>query len=61
MKENSRKQPKTVVRPSESNRPTDERFRSELIPLLQLLARQPPPDHDFRTCPICKRYGITKI
>lgn len=35
--------------------------RLELIALFRLLMREPPADHDFRTCPICKRYGITRI
>ena len=35
--------------------------RADLILLFRLLTRQPPADHDFRTCPICKRYGITEI
>ncbi len=35
--------------------------QAELIALFRLLMREPPPDHDFRTCPICKRYGITRI
>jgi hypothetical protein len=33
----------------------------ELLALFRLLVREPPPDHDFATCPICKRYGITTI
>lgn len=33
----------------------------DLMPLFTLLVRQPPKDHDFRTCPICQRYGITEI
>jgi len=33
----------------------------DLTPLFTLLVRQPPQDHDFRTCPICQRYGITEI
>lgn len=33
----------------------------ELVALLRLLTREPPPGHDFKTCPICKRYGITGI
>jgi len=32
-----------------------------LLELLRLLTREPPQDHDFKTCPICKRYGITKL
>jgi hypothetical protein len=35
--------------------------RAELLALFRLLIREPPKDHDFRACPICKRYGITKI
>ena len=34
---------------------------SDLIVLLRLLTKQPPREHDFRTCAICKRYGLTKI
>lgn len=33
----------------------------ELLTLLRLLVREPPPDHDFRTCPICMRHGIRSI
>ena len=33
----------------------------ELLALFRLLIREPPPDHDFNACPICKRYGITRI
>jgi hypothetical protein len=32
-----------------------------LLPLFRLLVREPPKDHDFKTCPICKRYGISEI
>jgi hypothetical protein len=35
--------------------------RAELLALFRLLVREPPKDHDFRACPICKRYGITRI
>ena len=35
--------------------------RGELMTLLRLLMREPPPDHDFETCLTCKRYGITGI
>ena len=34
---------------------------TELLALLRLLTREPPRDHDFKTCPICKRHGITTI
>lgn len=32
-----------------------------LLALFRLLLREPPADHDFITCPICKEYGITGI
>jgi hypothetical protein len=38
-----------------------ERDSIDLLPLFRLLARQPPRDHDFRTCPICNRHGIKGI
>ena len=38
-----------------------EAARAELLTLLRLLTKEPPPDHNFQTCPICKRYGITSI
>ena len=38
-----------------------EAARAELMALLRLLMREPPPDHDFETCLTCKRYGITGI
>jgi hypothetical protein len=38
-----------------------EAARAELLTLLRLLVREPPPEHDLQTCPICKRYGITAI
>jgi hypothetical protein len=39
----------------------EESDQAALLALFRLLVREPPRDHDFRTCPICKRYGITKI
>jgi len=38
---------------------SSEQFDS--LALFRLLTREPPSDHDFRTCPICTRYGITEI
>jgi len=35
--------------------------RADLLPLVRLLVRQPPKEHDFRTCPICRRCNITEI
>jgi hypothetical protein len=29
-----------------------------LLPLFRLLVREPPAEHDFATCSICKRHGI---
>jgi len=36
-------------------------IRGDLVALFRLLLKEPPPDHDFKTCPICKEYGITSI
>jgi len=35
--------------------------RAELLALFRILMKEPPPDHDFATCPICKRFGLTSI
>jgi hypothetical protein len=34
---------------------------AELLPLFRLLTREPPKGHDFKTCPLCKEYGIDRI
>ena len=34
---------------------------SDILPLIQILLKNPPPDYDCRTCPICRRYGITEL
>jgi hypothetical protein len=39
----------------------DNAKRADLVALFRLLLREPPADHDFKTCPLCKRYGITSI
>jgi hypothetical protein len=54
--ETARKEPSPEIRPALEG--TD---RGALLALFRLLVRNPPRDHDFRTCPICKRYGITEI
>ncbi len=43
---------------------TDDReteARPELRALLRLLLREPPPDHDCKTCPLCRKYGIVDL
>ena len=35
--------------------------RAELLALFRILMKEPPPGHDFRTCPICKEFEITSI
>ena len=45
-------------RDNSSVEPVDQ---AALLALLRLLTREPPPGHDFKTCPICQRYGITEI
>jgi len=32
-----------------------------LLPLFQLLVREPPKGHDFASCPICKTHGIDSL
>jgi hypothetical protein len=34
---------------------------AELIPLFSILITQPAKEHDFKTCPVCKRYGTVEI
>jgi hypothetical protein len=34
---------------------------AELLPLFRLLTREPPKSHDFKTCPLCKEFGIDRI
>jgi len=45
----------------EHQEPENERIPAELIALLRMLLREPPPDHDFATCEICKARGITQL
>ena len=33
----------------------------DLTMFIRLLMKEPPPHHDFRTCSICRRYGIVEI
>jgi hypothetical protein len=43
-------------------RSSDERAeRAALLSLLRLLTQEPPHEHNFETCAICKDHGITKI
>ena len=46
---------------SPAGTPSEHVERGALLALLRLLMREPPPGHDFKTCPICRRYGITEI
>ena len=34
---------------------------AELISLFRILLKKPPQGHDFKTCPVCKKYGIAEI
>jgi len=33
----------------------------DILLLFRLLLNNPPPDHDCKTCPIYRRYGITRL
>jgi len=34
---------------------------ADVVALFRLLLREPTSDHNFATCPTCKRYGLTRI
>ena len=34
---------------------------AELLPLFRLLTKEPPKGHDFKTCPLCRQFGIDRI
>ena len=39
----------------------EEHAPSDLLPLFRLLMKEPPQGHDFKTCAVCKQYGIDPI
>jgi hypothetical protein len=34
---------------------------AELISFFFVLLKEPKKEHDFKTCPVCKQYGIVEI
>lgn len=42
----------------DSGRPPED---GALVVLFRLLMREPHANHDFRTCTICKEYGVIEI
>jgi len=46
---------------SERQEPKKERVPADLIALLRILLQEPPPNHDFETCEICKAHGVTQL
>jgi len=44
-----------------NNAKEDDKEIQQLLPLFRLLVREPPNGHDFDTCPVCKRHGITNL
>jgi hypothetical protein len=48
-------------RKTESLRDHEPVVRPEVVALIRMLLKEPPPSHDFTTCPICHRYDITSI
>jgi hypothetical protein len=55
----SEKQPHGVRELPEDN--SSDEQQAALLALFRLLSREPPADHDFKTCETCKKYGITGI
>jgi hypothetical protein len=53
--------PDQNARDDTADKTPEESERADLVALFRLLLREPPPDHDFQTCPICERYGIKRI
>jgi len=39
----------------------EEHAPADLLPLFRLLMKEPPQGHDFKTCAVCKQYGIDRI
>ena len=39
----------------------EERLPAGLIALFRILLKEPPSDHNFETCEICKDHGITQL
>jgi hypothetical protein len=53
---------KPTVRVNQTNAvEEDDDEIQQLLPLFRLLVREPPEGHDFATCPVCKRHGITGL
>jgi hypothetical protein len=52
---------KPPVKVDQSNPTEDDDDIQRLLPLFRLLVREPPEGHDFATCPVCKRHGITDL
>lgn len=45
----------------EQKRERADALSAELVILIKALLKEPPPNHDFATCPLCKKFGITRI
>lgn len=60
---NERDNPKTQSVTEQPHKDSNERDASlrNILPFFRLLMREPPREHDFKTCPTCKRYGIDRI
>lgn len=59
--DSSKLSPKAEAQPEEQQETIQDARRDEVVALFRFLMKEPPQDHDFRTCPTCKRYGITGI
>ena len=40
---------------------TEGNQENDILPLIRLILREPPPGHDFKTCPTCKQHGIKEL
>lgn len=53
--------PGEIPNKTEATKTPEPPAEAALVALLRLLLREPPAGHDVKNCPICKRFGITKI
>jgi len=47
--------------PEEEGADAKKEDASDILPLFRILLKNPPPEHDCKACPICRKYGITEL
>jgi hypothetical protein len=49
------------IQEAEKNAEPKREDTNDILPLFRLLLQSPPPEHECKTCPICRKYGITEL